>query len=111
MKTDLTKRRLIGDLRKTKINAYKRIADELEKPTRRMPSVGLYKIGLYVKDNETAVIPGKVIATGEFNKKITVSAFKFSESALEKINKTGKAITIQELIKKNPKAQGVRILK
>jgi large subunit ribosomal protein L18e len=103
MKTDIQKRKLIGDLKKTKVAIWKRIASELEKSTRRMPSVNLYKINKYVREGETAVVPGKVLATGNLNKKLTIAAFQFSDAALEKINKTGKAILLDEALKQNIK--------
>jgi len=109
MKTDIQKRKLIGDLKKTKVAVWKRIASELEKSTKRMPSVNLYKISKYVREGETAVVPGKVLATGNLDKKITIAAFQFSDAALEKINKIGKALTLQEALKQNPKK--LRIIK
>ena len=106
--------RLIRELRslanKEKVALWKKTAEYLQMPTRRRRVVNLYKIEKYTKDDETALIPGKVLSLGDFNKKITVAAYQFSNEAKEKINKTGKAISIQELIKKNPKGKKVRIL-
>ncbi len=65
----------------------------------------------HTRDGETALIPGKVLSLGKMDKKLTVAAFKFSESALEKINANGKAISIEELLKNNPDGKKVRILK
>ena len=47
---------------------------------------------------------------GDLTKKITVAAYQFSESAEEKINKVGKAISIRELMKENPKGKRIRII-
>lgn len=109
MKTNIQTKKLVSELRKTKTKVWKRIADELEKPTRRMPKVNIYKINKYTREGETAVIPGKVLGIGNLDKKITIAALQFSESALEKINKNGKALSLQEAVKKNPKK--IRILK
>ena len=111
MKTDLQKRKLISNLTKTKVNVWKRIANELEKSTKKMPSVNIFKINKYVREGEIAVIPGKVLSVGNLNKKLTIAAFKFSDAALEKINKTGKALTLEQALKQNPKGQKVRIIK
>ena len=89
---------------------WKRIASDLEKPARNRRLVNVYKVDKYAKDGEVIVVPGKVCGEGELSKKVTVAAFKFSDSAREKITKSGKAITIQELMKDNPKGQKVRIL-
>ena len=112
--TTLELKKLIEELKKlgnqNNVNLWKRIAYDLEKPSRIRRKVNLYKLQKYVRDDETAVVPGKVLSVGDFNKKITVAAYRFSEAAKEKINKTGKAISIHELMKKNPKASKVRII-
>ncbi len=106
--------KLIQDLKKKsydeKVNTWRAVAEDLSSPTRKSRIVNLYKLSLYVNDNETALVPGKVLGLGEITKKITVAAYSFSKQAFDKINKTGKAITIQELMAKNPKAENVRII-
>ncbi len=111
MKTDLEKRKLIADLNKTKIKIWKVIAQELEKSTRRTSNINIKKIMKYTREGETAIIPGKVLSLGKMEKKLTIAAYTFSDKAFEKINKKGKALSIQELLKANPKGNKVRILK
>ena len=89
---------------------WKRLASDLEKPARNRRIVNLTRIDKYTKDDETIVVPGKVLAGGDLTKKVTIAAYQFSFSALDKINKTGKAISIKELMEKNPKANKVRII-
>ena len=96
--------------RKEKVKLWKRIANDLKRPTRIRREVNLYKINKYTRDNEIALVPGKVLSLGDMDKKITIAAYKFSQQAKEKINKIGKAITIKELIKENPKGKRVRII-
>jgi large subunit ribosomal protein L18e len=86
------------------------VSKDLEKSTRRHSNVNVFKINKVVRENETALIPGKVLSKGDLTKKITIAALNFSKEAKEKINKTGKAITIKELIKENPKGSKVRII-
>lgn len=106
--------KLINDVKETakssNINLWKRIAYELEKPTRRRRSVNIYRINKHTREGETAIVPGKVLSMGEMTKKLTVAAYQFSREAEEKINKIGKAITIKELIKKNPQGKKIRII-
>lgn len=92
---------------KEKVNIWKTIALELEKPTRRRRKVNLYKINKFTNENETALIPGKVLSVGSLNKEITVAAFQFSEAAKKKIPS---AISIKELMHKNPKGKNIRII-
>lgn len=95
--------------RKEKTPLWNLLAFELEKPTRSRREVNLSKIELYANDNDTIVVPGKVLSAGELKKKVHVAAFRFSESAKAKINKAGKALTLEELMKKNPSGKGVRV--
>lgn len=95
---------------KENVKLWKRIAKDLEKSSRRRRIVNIYKIDKYTKEDETAVIPGKVLSIGELKKKVKVAAFQFSDEAKEKINAVGKAITINDLIKENPKGKKIRII-
>ncbi len=112
--TNPSLKNLISELRdlgkQNNAKIWTRIAEDLEKSTRQRRSVNIYKIDKYTRDGETAIVPGKVLSIGKLNKKIKVAAFQFSNQAKEKIDLIGKAITIKELIKENPKGNKVRII-
>jgi len=106
---------LIKGLKKTAYEneapIWKDIAERLEKPLRNWPEVNLNRIDLYIHEKETALIPGKVLSTGKLTKKVSIAAWSFSEKAYEKIKKAGgKTLTIEELVKHNPKGKDIRIL-
>lgn len=106
---------LIQDLKKTSAEQqapiWKDVAERLEKPLRNWPEVNLARIDQYLGDNETALIPGKVLSPGELTKKASIAAWSFTEPAREKIKKAGgKALSIDELMKHNPKGKNIRIL-
>lgn len=105
---------LIEELKKKsseeKVQIWRRVADDLEKPTRARRVVNLLRINKNAKDNETIIVPGKVLGGGELGRKVVIAAYQFSESALGKINKVGKAMSIPDLMKENPKASKVRII-
>lgn len=113
MKNDQLQR-LIKDMKelsaKQTSDFWRRIALDLEKPTRKRRMVNVYKIDKVAEENETVIVPGKVLGTGDLNKKVKVAAYQFSEDALKKINAKGEAITIEELMTINPTGKGVRIL-
>ena len=90
-------------LKKTKKPIFKKIAESLEKPRRKRIEVNLWKINKYAKDEEIVVVPGKILAYGDMTKKIKISSLNASKKAIEKINKTGKYLTIEELIKEKGK--------
>ena len=100
MKTDIQKVILIRELKKLSnkedVSLWKRIAKELSRPTQNMRKVNLYKIQRYLRDKETALIPGKVLSVGDYDKKNVVAAYSFSSLAKKKIEQSnGKAISIE----------------
>jgi len=106
---------LIQDLKKNSsekdVPIWKDVALRLEKPLSNWPEVNLDRIDKYTQEGETALVPGKVLSSGNLNKKITIAAWSFSERSQEKIKKAGgKHILIEELMKSNPKGENIRIL-
>lgn len=89
---------------------WKRIATDLEAPSRRRRTINVHALERHAKDGEIVIVPGKVLGDGELNKSITVAAYAFSDKARDRIAQKGKAITITQLMKDNPKGQKVRIL-
>jgi large subunit ribosomal protein L18e len=87
------------------------IAGLLSGPRANMMNLNLDKLNEESKEGDTIVVPGKILAQGELNKKIKVVALSFSEKAKEKISKArGEVSTILEEIKKNPDAKGIKFL-
>ncbi len=101
----------MDELRKTKAPFWNRVYELLSRPARKRVVVNLSKINRYAEDGDVIVVPGKVLGAGELEKKVTIAAFSFSYSALEKINNAGgKAVHILELVKENPKGKGLKII-
>jgi large subunit ribosomal protein L18e len=108
-------RNLIDELRKKaysdKAMLWKRVASDLEKPTRQRRQVNLSRISRFTKDGETIVVPGKVLAGGDLQRKVTIAAWQFSQEALEKIGKAeGRAMSISELMQSEIKGKRIRIM-
>jgi len=108
-------RELVGELKKKaikdKVPLWKRIATDLEKPTRRRRAVNLSRISRFTKSNEVVIVPGKVLGSGSMDHKITIAAFAFSEGAVEKLRQQNcEVLSIGEMLLKNPKGSKVRIL-
>ena len=112
--TNIHLRKLVASLKKLsnekKVKIWDAVAENLSRPTRARRQVNLTKLNSYAKTGETVVVPGKVLGTGELGKKLNVAAWRFSDSAFEKISKSGTAISIEELMKKNPAGKKVRII-
>ena len=106
---------LIGELKKRSneqsVNIWRRIAFDLEKPTRQRRAVNLSRINRYANDDEIIIVPGKVLGSGIISHKLTISAFQFSEQAKDKIEKAGaKIISLLDLSKEKPNGKRLRIM-
>lgn len=104
--------RWIEQLSKSKENAKnKKLLNYLvflaSKPKRQRVSVNLYKLDKLSKDNESIVVPGKVLGTGEIRKSINITAIDFSSGALQKLKSSKcKVVDLGEMISKG----GARII-
>ncbi|MBI2523301.1 50S ribosomal protein L18e [Candidatus Woesearchaeota archaeon] len=108
-------RDLIGELKKRgneqEVNLWKRIASDLEKPTRQRRAVNLSRINRHTKENEVVVVPGKVLGSGDLNHKLTISAYQFSEQAKDKLEKCGaQIVSLLDLSKEKPNGKNIRII-
>jgi large subunit ribosomal protein L18e len=113
--TSIVIRKLASDLEKASkqnnAKAWARVAELLMKPTRQRVTVNLSKINRYSKEGEMIVVPGKVLGSGKLEKKVTIAAYAFSETAITKIKAAGgEAITLLEAVKRNPQGSNVRII-
>jgi len=107
--------KLVAELKKRsneqEAEIWRRVANDLERPTRQRRVVNLSSISRYTKENEIIVVPGKVLGSGDLEHKLTISAFQFSDGAKEKIEKAGsKIVPLLELSKDNPSGKGIRII-
>lgn len=106
---------LIQELRKKAYvdNAmiWRRIADDLSKPSKQRRTINLSRINRYTKPNETVIVPGKVLSSGNLDHSLTIAAWQFSQQAKQKIEKANsKAISIRDIMKENIKGKRVRVL-
>lgn len=105
---------LISSLKKQAIEhetgVWKRVALELERPTRQHRVVNLSKIEKYSEDNDVIIVPGKLLSGGELTKKITIIAYNYSQKTLDKINGKAQVISIEDGLKKYPNAKGIKII-
>ena len=106
---------LISNLKKKAIESkesiWKRIACDLEKSTRSRRVVNLSRINRVTKKDELIIVPGKVLGSGMLSHALTIAAWSFSESALDKIKQTNaKAMNIQDIMKESAKGKKIRII-
>lgn len=117
-RTKSTNPELLGTIRllrkksiETEAKIWRDVAKRLSTSRRRRVAVNLSRLNRYTKAKETVIVPGKVLGAGRLDHPINVAAFTFSEQARAKILKTkGKCLSIQELVKKNPKGTNLKIM-
>jgi len=97
--------------RTNKAPVWRDIALRLEGPASNWAEVNISRLDRYASENETVVVPGKLLGSGEIDKKLTVAAYRFSGQAKDKISKAGgQNMSIEELLANNPTGSKVRIM-
>lgn len=95
-----------------KHKAWMNVASLLSGPKRNYISVNLSDIDGQTKEGDTVMIIGSVLGAGHVEKKIRVCAMHFSAQATDKLKKTkSEIVSILDEIKKNHKAEGVKLLR
>ena len=90
---------------------WSKLAEYALKPSIARRDVNLNKIDRLTKENDTVVVPGKVLGTGNVSHKITLCSFSISNSAATKIlGNGGKIINYSSLIQQNPTGKGVVLI-
>lgn len=91
---------------------WRKIAQSISGSRKKYSSVNLKKIDQNCENGDTIIIAGKVLGVGTLNKKIRIAAMSFSEQAIEKLKKSKSEIfTLSEEIIKNPKGEGIKIVR
>ncbi|MFT4311809.1 MAG: 50S ribosomal protein L18e [Candidatus Woesearchaeota archaeon] len=102
---------LIIRLERVQAPIWKRVASDLNKPTRQRRNVNISKLAMYAKSGEKMLVPGKVLASGVLSEPVHVVAYQYSSAAEQKIvNAGGSITTIESEIKANPKGSKLRII-
>jgi large subunit ribosomal protein L18e len=83
----------------------------LEKPRRTHAEVNLGRIERYAREDETVVVPGKVLGSGVLQKDVTVAAVDFSGTAETKIQQVGDTMKLEQAIEQNPEGSNVRVIR
>jgi len=107
-KTNPMMKKLVKELLEKEEKIWKDIAKRLSKP--RKIEVNIARINRFTNEGENIIVPGKVLGYGNLDKKVIVTAFDFSKGAEKKIrDSNGECMSIEELLKKNPKGNKTRI--
>ncbi|XVH31747.1 50S ribosomal protein L18e [Haloferacaceae archaeon DSL9] len=114
-KTNPRLQSLIAELkavsRESDATVWQDIADRLEKPRRTHAEVNLGRIERYAREEETVVVPGKVLGSGVLEKNVTVAAVDFSGTAQKKIERVGETMTLEQILEGNPEGSDVRVIR
>ena len=106
---------LINELRTTareeESGVWADIAARLDKPRRTHAEVNLGRIERYAREDETVVVPGKVLGSGVLEKPVTVAAMDFSGTARTKIEQVGATMALEDAMEQNPQGSNVRVIR
>lgn len=102
---------LLRRLKQSKAPLYRAVAQKIQSPRRQRAAVNLGKLERHTETDDTVIVPGKVLAAGKLEHKLTVAALGFSEQAQKQIEQlNGTCMTIAELIEKYPSGTGIKIM-
>jgi len=88
-----------------------RLIEEVRKSRRRIREVNLSRIQRHAEDNDIVFVPGKVLGHGVLSKKVTVGAFSFSKSAIDKIIRAGgRPLLVDQFVQEFKSGSGVKII-
>ena len=87
------------------------VAERLQKPRRTHAEVNLGRIERYAQEDETVIVPGKVLGSGALRKGVTIAAVDFSSTAQTKIDQVGEAIELEQALENNPDGTNVRVIR
>jgi len=107
---------LIAELKSVSRNSgadvWSDVAERLEKPRRTHAEVNLGRIERYAREDETVVVPGKVLGSGVLQKNVTIAAVDFSSSAKTKIEQAnGETMRLEQAVEQNPDGSNVRVIR
>ncbi len=106
---------LIAELKSTARNGggdvWGDVATRLEGPRRNHAEINLGRIERYAQEDETVVVPGKVLGSGVLTKEVTVAAVDFSGTAQTKIDQVGETLRLEQLVEQNPEGTNVRVMR
>ena len=106
---------LIADLksaaRSTDAGIWADVAERLEAPRRTHAEVNLGRIERYAQEDETVIVPGKVLGSGALTKEVTVAAVDLSGTAQTKIEQVGETMKLEQAIEQNPEGSNVRVIR
>lgn len=96
----------------SKYEGWNKIAQILSGSTREYSSLNLFQIDKESKIGDTIIIPGKVLSKGELSKRIKICALAISKQAKEKLKLSkSEFVYLNDEIKKNTKAEGIKVLR
>ncbi len=75
--------------RKNKIKLWKDVSERLKKPSRKKPTINLWKIGKLATEGKYLLVYGKILGTGDLDVPVNIIYNEISEKAKKKIEEKG----------------------
>lgn len=104
-------RRLRKESEEEDVDIWADLADRLSRSNRSRAEVNISQLNRYTEEDDTVVVPGKILGSGRLDHPISAAAFDFSVRAQREISRAGgRILSIEELLDENPKGRGVKIM-
>lgn len=95
----------------SKAHIWKALEKEFSKSRSNRRMVNIQRLNKITNNGDIVVVPGKILGNGALEHKLTVYAYSYSETAMEKLNTAGaEVMSLQSLISKYPDGKGVKII-
>ncbi|MEM2128544.1 MAG: 50S ribosomal protein L18e [Candidatus Methanomethylicaceae archaeon] len=109
-------RRIVKILKKASrahnVEIWRALSEALCIPTRKRITINLSKIDKLTNEGDCVAVAGKVLGFGNLSKKVDVAALSFSQTARTKIAQSGgRALSLDVLVKLNPRGRNIKILR
>ena len=104
-------RRLRKKSKETEKEIWSELAERLDKANRSRAEVNISQINRNSEEDDTVVIPGKVLGSGKLDHPLTVVAFGFSARGRRRIEDAGGSVmTIEEFLDEGFEGENVTIM-
>ena len=100
---------IIIRLKRQQAPVWKAVALSLNRPRREWRTVSVYQLEKQAVN--VVVVPGTVLSDGQLTKPLTVSAYKVSPAARQKIEQAGgTCLSLEEGMQKYPEGKGLQVM-
>ncbi len=90
---------------------WRDVAKRINSRRKSYANVNVGKIDKIARDGDIIVVPGSLLGSGYFERKVTIAALRASRGAIQKLSESGAEFkSLVDVAHENPKGTGIRIV-